>query len=242
MGHKDRKTINMWLRDLREKQYVAWIYSTHFAEKTKPAIYYISINGVRFLKTLDEYPLEEVRKRYREASRSRTFIDRCILLADCCINMEANSVGNKQYRYETEADYINPDSDYHFLNDSELVQPHLCYEKQERKKGEEITTTFLLEVFDPTLPRYRIKKRLSNYVEYLDDGEWQSETGDDKPPIVLLVCPRITDLIYAKRRTRGLLADIQDSDTDEEDRLHIRFATTEKLKEFGVTGKIWEEA
>jgi hypothetical protein len=38
------------------------------------------------------------------------------------------------------------------------------------------------------------------------------------------------------------LADIQDSDTDEEDRLHIRFATTEKLKEFGVTGKIWEEA
>ena len=36
LGHKDYKTINLWLKDLKEKQYVEWIYSTHFAEKTKP--------------------------------------------------------------------------------------------------------------------------------------------------------------------------------------------------------------
>lgn len=46
LGHKDPKTINLWLRDLRAKGYVEWIYSTHFAEKTKPAIYYLTLNGV----------------------------------------------------------------------------------------------------------------------------------------------------------------------------------------------------
>src|SRR5690348_2136007 len=52
LEHKDPKTINLWLRDLRAKGYVEWIYSTHFAEKTKPAIYYLALNGVRHLRTL----------------------------------------------------------------------------------------------------------------------------------------------------------------------------------------------
>jgi len=254
MNHKDRKTINLWLRDLKTKNYVEWIYNPDdFAEKTKPAIYYIALNGVRFLKQqtyiatdgeeYETYLLEEVRKRYREATRSQTFIDHCMLIADCCINLETKTkdTSNKlSYSYVTKADYIDPDSDCHFLHESELIYPDLCFVKHERKKGEDLTTSFLLEVFDPTFPRYRIKKRLSNYIEYLDDGEWQSETEDDEPPIILLACPRTSDLIYAKRRTRGLVADIWEH--DDEDRPHIRFATIDKLKEHGVTGKIWEEA
>src|SRR6266704_597210 len=97
LKHKDPKTINMWLRDLRGKGYAEWIYSTHFAEKTKPAIYYLSLNGVRYLRTLTtnedgevrpSYPPEELRKRYKEPSRSQSFIDRCILVADGCIALK----------------------------------------------------------------------------------------------------------------------------------------------------------
>ncbi|MCA9344861.1 replication-relaxation family protein [Candidatus Saccharibacteria bacterium] len=41
LKHKDKKTINLWLKDLRQKDYINWIYNKHhFAEKTKPAIYY----------------------------------------------------------------------------------------------------------------------------------------------------------------------------------------------------------
>ena len=94
MHHKDYKTINMWLRDLREKQYVERIYSDHFLERTKPAIYYLGINGVRHLKTLmwDDnsvvYQPEELHKRYKERERTQTFIDRSILVADCCKALE----------------------------------------------------------------------------------------------------------------------------------------------------------
>lgn len=245
MGHKDYKTINVWLKDLRANNYVEWIYSTDFAERTKPAIYYLGLNGIRLLKTFERHDIEELRKRYRESSRSQTYIDRCLLLADCCITLEQARVKGEAteswYFYETEADYME-ESYYHFLTDSELIHPNLCLSKQKNEGGNEVTVhSYLLEVFDATLPRYRIKKRLSNYVEYLEDGIWDGETDDENQPIILFVCPRTTDLIYAKRRTRGLVANIWEK--DEEDRPYIRFTTVEKLKAFGVTAEeIWEEA
>lgn len=271
MGHKDKKTINMWLRDLKAKQYIDWIYDPYnFALKTKPAIYYIAINGVRYLKTVKAtdgtawYPLDDVRKRYREASRSQSYIDHGILVADCCINLKVKTARTSEasadakasdvaYSFVTLADYGHPYSDYHFLSDSELVQPDLCFVKQEHtrdtardegedetNKNEALTTSNLLEIFDATLPRYRIKKRLSNYIEFIEQGEWESETGDDKPPIILLACQRTSDLIYAKRRTKGLLAERWDYGDD--DRPQIGFATVEQLQANGMTGKIWEEA
>ena len=76
--------------------------------------------------------------------------------------------------------------------------------------------------------RYRLKK----YVTYLADGEWE---GDEPDPVILLVCPSITELIYAKRATKKLIEDSYEED------LHIWFTTTETLKHAGLTANIWEE-
>ncbi|MGF7229035.1 MAG: replication-relaxation family protein [Candidatus Saccharibacteria bacterium] len=268
LGHKDPKTINLWLRDLRAKGYVEWIYSTHFAEKTKPAIYYLSLNGVRYLRTLtrtveDEdketaivptYPPEELRKRYKEPTRSQTYVDRCILVAECCIALERADTKNEtegkkvRHYYQTEADCLLERSYYHFILESELIQPSLVFCKDRlNDEGKEETTlkSYILEVFDPTLPRYRMKKRLSDYVKYLDDEDitWKEQTNTEKLPIILFVCPRTTDLIYAKRRTRKLIADAWEWKDEDEKRPRIGFTTVEKLKRFGVfEGEIWEEA
>jgi hypothetical protein len=247
MGHKDKKTINMWLRDLKAKEYIEWIYNPdHFAEKTKPAIYYIGINGVRYFKTIqatDDTPwfsIEDIRKRYKEAKRSQTFIDHCMLIADCCVDLAAHSDDKTSYECITEADYRNEHSQYHFFLDNDLVTTNLLFVKTERKKSGNVTTPYLLEIFDATMPRYRIKKRLANYIEYLDYGDWQSQTNDDKPPLLLFVCPRTSDLIYAKRRTRGLLAD--EWDEDESEKPGINFTTIEKLKAGGLLAGGWEKA
>jgi hypothetical protein len=267
LGHKDPKTINLWLRDLRAKGYVEWIYSTHFAEKTKPAVYYLGLNGVRYLRTLTRtgeeedgntivspaYPPEELRKRYKEPTRSQTYIDRCILVAECCIALERADIENEakgkkiRHYYQTEADYLLERSYYHFILESELIQPSLvfCKDKLDGEGKEEITLkSYLLEIFDPTLPRYRMKKRLSDYVKYLDDEDitWKEQTNTDKLPIVLFVCPRTTDLIYARRRTRKLIADAWEW-KDDEARPRIGFTTVEKLRQSEVfAGEIWEQA
>ncbi len=257
LGHKDPKTINLWLRDLRAKGYVEWIYSTHFAEKTKPAIYYLGLNGVRHLRklaTTDEdgkqlptYPPEELRKRYKEPTRSQTYIDRCVVLADCCASLKQQTTDKVDYFYQTEADYLMESSYYHFVLDSELIQPSLmfCKDKYDSTgKEEETLESYILEVFDPTLPRYRMKKRLGDYAKYLDEEDvtWKEQTNTEKLPIVLFVCPRTTDLIYAKRRTRKLIADAWGWKDEDEERPRVRFTTMEKLEAQGVTGEIWEEA
>lgn len=270
LGHKDPKTINLWLRDLRAKGYVEWIYSTHFAEKTKPAIYYLGINGVRYLRTLTRkskdddgktvispsYPPEELRKRYKEPTRSQTYIDRCILVAECCIALEKEDAENEakgkklRYYYQTEAAYLLGRSYYHFVLDidDELIHPHLifCQDKLNKDGKEEQTVeSYILESFDPTLPRYRMKKRLGDYIKFLDEegDTWREQTNTDKLPIILFVCPRTSDLIYAKRRTRKLIADAWYWEDEDVEKLRVRFTMVEKLKEHGVLSKeIWEQA
>lgn len=244
LKHKDYKTINLWLKDLRQKHYVEWIYSTDFAEKTKPAVYYLGINAIRLFREQGNYDESELRKRYRENTRSQTYIDRCLLIAHCCITLEQARDEKYAYYYETEADYLK-DGFYHFLLDSELVKPNLCFSKDKYDIMGELHSIrhYLLEVFDPTLPRYRLKKRVADYVKYLDEEayEWKENSDCEKLPIILLVCPRTTDLIYSKRRTRGLLADVWDD--DDRKRMRIKFTTVEKLKKHGLlTKEIWEKA
>ncbi len=173
--------------------------------------------------------------------RSQTYIDHCLLIADCVIDLENARSEELSYYYETEADYLS-DSYYHFLSENELISPDLCIAKMQYKPGEtEEAVSYILEVFDPTFPRYRLRNRLKKYVEFIDEDvdAWE-DAVEDPFPVVLLVCASTTDLIYAKRRTRGLLADIWEF--EDEDRPHIRFTTVDTLKQHGFTSEIWEEA
>ncbi len=240
MGHKDYKRINAWLADLRDNHYVEWIYSTDFLEKSKPGIYYLGLNGIRWLKKHQDLPIEEYRKRCRESSRSQGFIDQCVLVVDCCIAMDKKSADsttgkNKvHYSYVAQADYADPDDGYHFLSESELIRPQLCYEKTTDTKDDVIAATYLLEIIEPTMPRYRVRKRLKNYIEYLEDGEWQSNTDEDEPnPVAMFVCPTLTEMIYCKRATKRLLEEKEGED------IRLWFTTVEKVKKFEITGRIW---
>jgi hypothetical protein len=241
MGHKDYKRINAWLSDLRDNHYVEWIYSTDFLEKSKPGIYYLGLNGIRWLKEHQDHPIEEFRKRYREASRSKGFVDQSMLVADCCIAMNRSNRDNAatsriHYLYATQADYLDPESDYHFLSESDLVRPQLVLEKTTETKDDVTGTTRFIEIIEATMPRYRVRKQLKNYIEYLEDGYWQDETNEYEPnPIVMFVCPTLTDLIYCKRATKRLLEEKWGED------IAMWFTTAEKLKAHGMTGKIWEE-
>ncbi len=228
LQNKDKRRIITWLKDLREKQYVQWIYDGNdFAAKTKPAIYYIGLAGIRYLKTTGDYPTLELRKRYKEAGRKQSYISRCLLIADCCIALDgkAKTSENLRYRYVTEADYSDLDSPYNPILGE--LKPHLYFEKDDSKSN----TTYVMELFDTLLPRYQVRKRLGEYVEYLKDKK-----ADASNLVALLAFSSTADLLYAKRRLRLLL-----EDGDDEDDLIIRLTTVDKTKKDGITSEIWEE-
>src|SRR6266702_192693 len=159
LNHKDKRRIISWLKDLRDKQYVDWHYNgTDFIAKSQPGIYYLSLNGIRYLRSRDIHPSEELRKRYKEPTRTQVFIERCLLITDCCIALQAKSNHELKYGCVLPADYVDPNNAYNFLND---LKPHLCFLKQD----DDQTTGYLLEVLDLLMPRYAIKKRIKDYVE-----------------------------------------------------------------------------
>lgn len=247
LKHKDKKNTYLWLKDLRAKGYIDWIYNKgSFIDKSTPAIYYLSKNAINRYRHWGVHDEAELHKRYKDHDRSRSFIDRCLLLADIgvtldCFDETKNHIRTCYY-YETEADYLGSGM-YHFFVDSEYIRPNLCFTKlrDDGLNEMEVTESYILEIFDSELPQYRLRYRLKQYVTFMDEelGIWADETLSDPKPIILLVCARITDLIYAKRRTRGLISEIWDR--DDEDRPDIRFTTIEKLKEHGILGEIWEK-
>jgi hypothetical protein len=183
---------------------------------------------VRFLSQTEEHPLDEVRKRYKEDHRKQPFIDRCLLIADCCITLRNQSQGGVTYTSVTQADYADTKNKYHFLRE---LSPHACFIKQDNGT----TTNYLFEVFDATLPRYKLKHRLKDYADYVTTKQWQRRTNDPDPPIIQLACPTISDLIYAKRRTRKLLENVVHTKN-----IHIRFATIDSIKKHGISSEVWE--
>ncbi len=227
LNHKDKRRIISWLKDLRDKQYVDWHYNpTDFIAKSQPGIYYLSLNGIRHLRGLNEYPKKELRKRYKEPTRTQTFINHCLLMADCCIDLQTKSNGELTYTCVLSADYINLDNDYHFLDE---LQPHLYFEKRQ----DEAVTSYVLENVESTLPRYQLRKRLKDYVEYLA-SDWDEANG--QTPIALFICSNVADLLYMKRRIKKLL----EEEWPDED-LHVRVTTLDKVRVSGVASLIWEE-
>lgn len=75
-------------------------------------------------------------------------------------------------------------------------------------------------------------------VEHLAGGDWQEAAGHHERLIILIACPTVADLLYAKRRAKK---EIEDSNLDEDEASCIRFATIEKIKQLGVVAKVWEE-
>lgn len=226
LKHKDKRRIISWLKDLREKQFVDWRYdATNFIAKSQPAIYYLSINGIRYLRETGEYPSEELRKRYKEPARTQTYIDRCLLIADCFIALQVKSTDELEYSCVLLADYIDDKNPQHFLSE---LKPHLFFTK--RHDGETINN--VLENFELTLPRYQLRQRIKDYVDYID--AWDEENSP--APIALFICATTADLMYVKRRAKK---QIEESGNDD---MIIRATTLEKVKATGVASAIWEDA
>lgn len=227
LNHKDKKTINLWLKDLTQKDYLKRIYdSKTFGKNIIPAIYYLSLNGISFLKTKEGFDKKLLQKIYQEKNRSETFISDCQLLADICLNLKAQNINGVSFDFKTVSDYISPDSPYRFL--SELTA-QLMFTKQKKANK----NYYLLEIFNTTLPKYRIKKRVRDYITFLSNNEWMELFKS--APRILFICQTKELLVSTKRLTKKLLIDEDLKD------IHISFALETEVRNQGVTAEIWEE-
>ena len=228
LNHKNKKNINTWLKDLIEKQFLNRIYSITIGNNTKPAIYYTGINAIRYYKTKEGYNAAYLKNLYRDNKRSQSFIDEQILLADICLDLlSINNKGEIHYEFETAAD-VTSNSPYHFMGE---LSPQLIFTKKQKTEFRQ----YILVLLDSTLPKYMIKKKLKNYIEFFYTNEWEENTGQPFPTI-LFGCQTKALMIFTKRSTKRLLEDYQDPED-----LEIWFALEEDLRDYGIVAEIWEE-
>ncbi len=234
MSHKDKRRINSWLKDLVEKEYLEKVpKANNFEERTKLTIYRIGINGIRFLNSQDGYSPNIIKNLYKDKNRSDNFINQCILLSDIYLSLQNKTTDKKGVTNEVimYSDFVNTDSPFHFLIE---LNPNLVYKEIKKYTKGTKSRYFLVEAFETTLPGYSINKRIHRYLDFYYSNEWEDNIGKLFPTLKF-ICSTKKDLINAKKYTKNLLEENQNP-TD----LHIKFATVDEVKKFGITGEIWE--
>lgn len=225
LNHKDYKTINQWLKDLTEKEDINRIYSDKAGENMKPAIYHMNLNGVKHLKALEFSPVQ-IKKLNREKERSESFISKHILIADIWLDLQNKSDNKIKFAAATSSDLTDPDYKYNFLAELGI---DLLY----AKISGSVKKYYLLEILEPTLPVYSIRKKIRNYFDFYFSNSWEDNTKENFPT-VLIICPTLSMLISIKRFTKKLLSEYDDIE------FKIKFAETKEVREKGITGEIWE--
>ena len=176
LNHKDPRRINTWLKDLTGKTIIGRHYSTKLKENTKPAIYYLMTKSKSLL--IDQNGVDNkllLKRIYREKIRSQRFIDHCILLADFYLGLQKTITDEK----------------LHFFTKTDLsTHYYLPYNRPDAYIAREgkITKRYFLEIIDDGTPRFLIRKKIEQYIEYYDTNIWQDETGHPFPTILFL-CP-----------------------------------------------------
>lgn len=262
LNHKDPKRINVWLKDLVDKNYLGRIYSHKLLENTKPAIYFLNNNGIIWVRynKCEEYQGDDlgldikfVKKFYQDKTASLTFINHCITLCELYVQTkeyERNKNKDKkkkilEYNIETKTQMwinkqidLNRDEDF---NEVKQYIPDLYIEKINNPDDDKNfkATTFFLELFDPHMPRYAIKYRIQQYIKYREEEtDWKMYSGsDDSFPTIMLIFPH-------HRKLNGLTEFINDELLRSYESANITFflTTYQKIMAETIVGNknIWK--
>lgn len=191
LNHKDPKRINTWLKDLTNQNIIGRIYSTKLAENTKPAIYFLHGKSKEFLIHEDGVNESLFQRLYREKNRSPRFIDHNLILADFYLHLQDSNKG--KLHFFTKTDLIHHPYFIQPLPDAYLA----------REKGKNIHR-FIFEIIDEGTPRFALRKRIEQYIEYYDSNEWHEATKHPFPNI-LLFCPNEVIKKFLKRHITQIM-------------------------------------
>ncbi len=225
LNHKNHKRILEWLNDLNNKRFIKSIDSKTLANNSKAKIYYLAINGIRFLASLDTNDKSLLQKLYRECNRSTAFVSQCQTIAGIYLKLEKQTNPKASSKMFIRSDY--PTHPLEGLLTG--LNPHAYIEQ---KKSGKTKRSFLEILAD--LPTLRLRQRLKQYLNFYEGNEWEAETGKAFP-IVLIICPNDRVLAYVKHYLKTKLAQL------DEPELAIHLTIVDKVKESGITDDIWKE-
>lgn len=179
-GKSNGSHIYKRLRILQEQGFIGKRYNNHNRIQGKPAAYYLLPNGMRRLNELrvseGKDPID-VERLYKETRVTEAFVQYCMDIFR--IYLTLNAQYGDRLRFLTKNQLAGK---YDYFD--EFV-PNVYF----RLKTTHAEKDYFLEYLQSNKPFFAHTKRLKQYFDYAENGEWEEATNSDFPK-VLLVCDK----------------------------------------------------
>ena len=225
LNHKDPRRIKSWLKDLMDKKILGRKYSRKLGENIKPAVYFLSTKSKRILEGREKTEEKLLNRVYRERTRSRKFIDHHLFLANVYFYLTTlTQQNNSKLYFYTKTDLVS-----HKYLPLPLPDAYIAI-----KEGKS-TKRYFLDVIDEGTPRFVLRNRISQYLEFYKTDLWQERTNHPFPSI-LLICPDQSIKEFLNRFIPKFLEE------EAEDNIHFNLTTIGIVKSSKMNVNIWQEA
>lgn len=222
LNHIDPKRINTWLKDLTNKNTLGRIYSSKLKENTKPAIYYLATKSRKILLK-EEFTNEKILKRaYRDKNASQRLIKHSLFLADFYLLLRTEALKNNQeLNFFTKTDL----ADHYYL-------PYNRPDAYISLTNQDYTKRYFLDLIDEGTPRFMLRKKISKYIEYFDEGTWETRTLH-KNPSLLFICPNKQIYTFLQKH----IAQVLEEETSD---LRCFLSLKSDMQVEGITPSTWQ--
>ena len=222
LNHKDPRRINTWLKDLTTRNIIGRKYSTKLLANTKPAIYHLATKSRAILLIQPDTNEKLLKRVYREKTRSDKLINHCLLIADIYFLLNNQSQTNKTKLHF----YTKTDLATHYYLPYKRPDAYIAIESKRQTKR------YFLEIIDEGTPRFMIRSKINQYIEYFQANTWQNRT-DHPNPTMLFVCPDELTKIFLNKYILQM--------QEEEPEIDLEFFLTTQDQISNNQADLWEK-
>jgi hypothetical protein len=212
-GKKDRSFVFKRLSILLEQGLIGKRFEPSYRLAGKPAAYFLTPAGARILQESNSKIELNIKTIYKDKTVSEQFIKHCLAIFAVHNHLRAEYGGKLKFFTKSQLakyDYLPP----------KLPDAYI------RLKVEQSEKQFFLDVFHDDQPFFAAARRIKQYVDYSDEGEWEV-TGTELPTALLICESAGLQKLLQKKVARS---------TGE-----VIFALT-TLAELTTGGAIWQQA
>lgn len=185
---RDKATVYEKLYVLVNQGYVTKKYDSSYRLGLKPARYYLSAKGVRYLLDKTNIYRSTLRGMYQNSSKSDESIDRCLLLMR--LHLKIGQLYPNQFEIFSQSEmaqfgpFLRPLSDIYLRANSPAA-----------------SQSYFLEIVEAAQPGYRLRARLWKHSDQAEEV-WQEDEMGSYPSVLL---------VAANDRTEQRLLEIIDN-------------------------------
>ncbi len=224
LNHKNHRRIIAWLNDLTNKNIIGRKYSQKLKENTKPAIFHLATKSRGILLNHPDTSEKLLKRVYREKVRSKRLIDHCLLVANIYFYLEKQTqVTKNKLHFFTKTDLSN-----HYYLPYNRPDAYIAVESEDEKKR------YFLEIIDEGTPRFMLRSKIAQYVEYFEEKTWNNKTGYPNPTL-LFVCPDENIKTFLHKHIAQVLEE------EVEDEIDFYLTTREIIKDSQLQSNVWEK-